>query len=672
MQVGSENPVASAEPNADGDPRGAGARRAMHQRRGRPLLWLGIIAAVLLLLVALGFWALKLVTIASTGRTEAAAAARSLLSGDTGRAETQFAKSARTFAGAKDLLGPDWLLRPVEAIPWVGRQVAAVDALVTIGMHGSDAGGQVAGLVGEMSSRKDHGHILSTASGRQHVDAALTSLCAAAARTPDLADVGLLDPLASAARAVSTVLQPVSSILDRCDSIAEFERFLFSEQRRFLVVSQHPGEIKPTGGFIGSYGILQIGPKKLGLDSYQDIYFLSVPPELHIPSPPGDILTTWFKFRDANWWLDYPTSARALLMFWQEYGQDSVDGVIAIDTEAMSALLEVLGPVKVAGHDETFTADNLLERLNYLIETEAYERAQAGEKVSREDKKAVLAALANRLADEVLGGDAMTQMQSALALARTADQKHLQFYFVDEQGQSLARGIGWSGSLDPVEGTTDLVAVSNAMNRAAKSNMGVRKRIDYRVALGADGSAESSLSLRYANTAAYETPPRQRSVFSNYLQVYRSPGAVALPGPGIAPAGSATTEVLGLPVEIRPFQLPRGRIHTEVIRTRLSQATLPGRAARPSRAPATDGGWAVGSLSHYRLQLVRQSDLEDVPTSITVTPPPGVRIAGSSAWKAASGDAVPTVVDGGSVRLETPLDGDLVLDVDLVATPFGW
>ena len=149
--------------------------------------------------------------------------------------------------------------------------------------------------------------------------------------------------------------------------LVEFERYLLSKQRRYLLVSQHPGELKPTGGFIGSYGIVDVGPKGFSIKKYSGVEDLVVPPDLHIPSPPGDILTTWFKFRDANWWIDYPTSARALLMFWHEYGQAPVDGVIAIDTSAMSAVLDVTGPITVTKHDETFTAENLLERLNTAL-----------------------------------------------------------------------------------------------------------------------------------------------------------------------------------------------------------------------------------------------------------------------------------------------------------------
>jgi hypothetical protein len=69
------------------------------------------------------------------------------------------------------------------------------------------------------------------------------------------------------------------------------------------------------------------------------------------------------------------------------------------------------------------------------------------------------------------------------------------------------------------------------------------------------------------------------------------------------------------------------------------------------------------SSAYYRLHVVRQDDLEDIPATVTVTAPPGWRVTGASALFSASGTQVPVTVEGGRVRVVVPLQGDLDLNV---------
>ena len=55
---------------------------------------------------------------------------------------------------------------------------------------------------------------------------------------------------------------------------------------------------------------------------------------MKIPKPTGARMGgKYLKLRDANWWLDYPTSAATVLTMYDhlEVPQPKVDGVLAID-----------------------------------------------------------------------------------------------------------------------------------------------------------------------------------------------------------------------------------------------------------------------------------------------------------------------------------------------------
>jgi hypothetical protein len=602
-----------------------------------------VVAAACLAALALAatLWATGFENAANTGKGQAKAGAESLAAQDATAAASQFGAALESFTRARAMLGPVWLGGVANTIPQVGRQYSVARTLVAIGLDGSTAGAELSALLRETPSASATagptrlGSLL--ASGRERIDRALAKLCDVADLSAGLSEEGLVPPLARAVRSVKDELDGVAPYLDRARALLALERYLLASDRRILVISQNSAELRPTGGFIGTFAILNVGPKGFILEKYADVYTIPNPPRISVP-PPGAPGAVHFGFRDANWWIDFPTSARAMLGFWEESGQPPVDGIIAIDVVAVRDLLEVFGPISVPSYKETFTAENLLDRLLYLVEV----KSGGGP-----GRKGVLVALANELEQRILDASPKELSLSALALANAADAKHLQMYFPDAGAQAAVTGMRWSGAIAAPAGTTDLLAVCNAMNVGGKINIAIGKAIDYEVGLEPDGSAETTLVLGYSNTAPFDLPP-SLSVFSNYLRVYRAPGTVIVPDSRPA-QGSTVTVDLGLPTAVRRFTLSRGHSHRETIVTTVPSA------------------WRSGSAtsSRYRLFLVRQADLQDVPTTVTVTPPAGWRVSSVSAWRTASGEALAVTGNGSVVRLVTPLDGDLVLDLEM-------
>jgi hypothetical protein len=632
------------------------------KRRTRVIL---IVAAMVVTLVSAFAWAAlswtrNLEDAANTGKDQAEAGARSLAAQDATAAVSQFREAAAAFTRAQDMLGPDWVGNAAGTIPWAARQYTAAKALVTIGVDVSTAGAALSTVLQEGSAETTAsgstrlGSLL--AIGKDRIDSALVSLGDAAERAASLTEDGLDPRLAKAVHSLKDALSGVAPFLDRSRSLLALERYLLSSQRRILVISQNSAELRPTGGFAGTYGILDLGPQGFSLEKYADVYTLLDPPGRVTP-PPGARMTNDFGFRDANWWIDFPTSARSMLGFWDQYGQKPVDGIIAIDVITVRDLLEVFGPVTVPSYNATFTAQNLLGKLLYLVEV----KSGGGP-----TKKGVLVALANELEQRMLSASPGELARAALVLARSADAKHAQFYFTDGDAESAVEQAGWSGAIAPPEGTTDLLAVSNAMTKPGKVNIAMKKRAVYSVALQPDGSAETTLVLSYTNSAPASFS-LSSSVFRDYLRVYRASGTVLTPGAVISSSGATVTVENGLPVVAHEFSLLRGASHTETVVTRVAAAWSAGLPIvlprSPEPASVTGSASPSDGVSHYRLFIVRQADLQDIPTSVTVTVPQGWRVSGVTAWKTASGETLNTVAEEEVARLSLPLDGDVVLDV---------
>src|SRR5207249_2837438 len=101
---------------------------------------------------------------------------------------------------------------------------------------------------------------------------------------------------------------------------------------------QDSAELRPTGGFIGNYGLVRLSGGRIADLSFADTGTLDVPYQHSgasspIVAPFSEYLpfAGWWALRDSNVYPDFPTSARRAAAFTvEEGGAERVDGVIGL------------------------------------------------------------------------------------------------------------------------------------------------------------------------------------------------------------------------------------------------------------------------------------------------------------------------------------------------------
>lgn len=131
--------------------------------------------------------------------------------------------------------------------------------------------------------------------------------------------------------------------------------------QRYLVIVQDPNELRPTGGFITTYGVLTFDQGRV-ID-FQVDSSLSLDRLIEGKvEPPGIIKQllgeqNW-SFHDSNIDADFKISAAQMAWFYQRSKNVSLDGVIGLNTNFLSFVLEQIGPIKLTDNQEV-TQDNL-------------------------------------------------------------------------------------------------------------------------------------------------------------------------------------------------------------------------------------------------------------------------------------------------------------------------
>lgn len=146
-----------------------------------------------------------------------------------------------------------------------------------------------------------------------------------------------------------------------------------SNDKRYLLVFQNNSEIRASGGFLGSYALVDLRNGKIkNLEvpaggSY-DLEAGLNGKKFQSPYPLQLINRLW-KFWDANWWPDWPKSAKNLMWFYQESGGPSVDGVISLTPTVIERMLEITGPIDmIQEYGLVINSENFWETVQKVVE----------------------------------------------------------------------------------------------------------------------------------------------------------------------------------------------------------------------------------------------------------------------------------------------------------------
>lgn len=425
-----------------------------------------------------------------------------------------------------DTLGP--LLPLGRAIPFVRVQVRGTEAFVHSGELLAQAGLHLTSAAGKVLEPADPNVPVTSAVGSlREVHTAMVKGVDALDRSIDeiaaLNGYRLVGPLADARADLAERLPRVRRQAGRAaGGVEAFLAFAGADgPRRYLVFSQNPDEVRPTGGFIGTYGVIAASPDGIVLKRYAGIEeWIHAPQHKSAVVPPEDAPTPFRivepempqRLANVNATPDWPTAARLATELWQRGGEEPVDGVLSFTPDALARLLEVLGPVEVPGFGETVTAENLVERVDFHTHQEPPEVVGG--------RKRFVTVTVGVVVDRLLRAPASKWRGLAEALAASFDSQEAMAWSKDRRVATVLQGFGWDGSFLGADG--DFVGVSE-FEYAAKNGRGLRRTYDHHVQLQADGSARVTTSMTIENTQPFD--PRYNLDSLSYVVLYGPRGA---------------------------------------------------------------------------------------------------------------------------------------------------
>ncbi|PIR74981.1 MAG: hypothetical protein COU34_05220 [Candidatus Magasanikbacteria bacterium CG10_big_fil_rev_8_21_14_0_10_43_9] len=321
-----------------------------------------------------------------------------------------------------------------------------------------------------------------------------------------------------------------SALVDDLGDMTDLSRVVYdvfggSDFRRLLVLFQNNNEIRPTGGFIGSFAMVDTQKGEIkditipGGGSYDIQGQLE---EYLVPPIPLQLVNGRWEFQDVNWFFDFPTTARKAEHFVESAEGTTFDGTIAVNASVIERLLRVLGPVQASEYDMLLDADTVLPTLQSYVED-----GHAEDEAPKEILTAVLDQLLNAMQD--------IKPQQLLALLgelhAALSQKEIQVALKEPASQARLASFGWTGSIVKTVARQDYLAVVATNVQGQKSDARIVQDIEHTAEVQENGSVIEKVLVRRTHTG---DPSEVHYGASNitYMRIYVPEGAVLLDAGG--------------------------------------------------------------------------------------------------------------------------------------------
>lgn len=295
-------------------------------------------------------------------------------------------------------------------------------------------------------------------------------------------------------------------------------------RRTYLVIFQNSSELRPTGGFMGSFAEVTF--------ERGAIKGITVPPggtyalkgqltARVLPPKPLQLINPLWQFQDSNWSPDFPEAARKIRWFWSKAGEPTIDGVIAVNSGFAEKLLDLVGPIEMPEYGKTITAENFMLETQMAVEVEYDRKANTPKKFVGD--------LAAKLMQRIKSFSKDDWLKLAALSSEALDTKDIQIALMNDDKEKIIERLGWNGRLKAAPG--DFLALIEANIAGQKTDNVVSEEVTHKATINEDGSISDEVRLHRTHNG------KKGDLFSgvrnvSYLRTYVPKGSKLLSATG--------------------------------------------------------------------------------------------------------------------------------------------
>lgn len=289
--------------------------------------------------------------------------------------------------------------------------------------------------------------------------------------------------------------------------------------KKYLIFFQNNAELRPAGGFWGSYAVAGFDHGNLkSLDFQTNIYKLDQAFEAKAGKQAAPaVYPPYYEnitLRDSNQFNDFKESATSALSYYQKESGSSADGVIGLDTTLITNLLKIIGPIEMPAYNTTITDKNFMDVVEYQVEIGYFKDKNNW---SENEPKKMLADMMPIFISKVFtalkSGDNQAKVISLLS--DSLSEKHLLFYSNDQNAQNYFENKNIAGRLTQTKG--DYFMMTNTNVNGGKSSLNISETVSQKIEIDTVGRATKTIDIKRHHNGDGQWPDSTNITYDKIL-----------------------------------------------------------------------------------------------------------------------------------------------------------
>lgn len=292
--------------------------------------------------------------------------------------------------------------------------------------------------------------------------------------------------------------------------------------KTYFVLLQNNMELRPTGGFMGSYAKIKFENGGMGEITVQDIYVPDGQIAGHV-DPPVPIQMAfkqgWFRLRDANWDPDFPTSAQTIAWFFEKGNEGKAEGMIAVNLNLVEDLFDLTGSIDLVDYGLKIDQENF-----YQI---AQEYAEKDFFAGSTQKANIMSALVKGMINKLKTLNSKQMLALAKIIYKNLQERQVLIYLPDPEIAAVVKKLGWDGSMKKItpseRGLNDYFYLVESNLGVNKANLYIQRKVEQEIVILNTNSIQKRTKMFFKNESKYFTPVKPGfwgGDYVNFLRIY--------------------------------------------------------------------------------------------------------------------------------------------------------
>lgn len=321
-------------------------------------------------------------------------------------------------------------------------------------------------------------------------------------------------------KTITEIKSNLSYFLENADYLLEI--LGHNRPKKYMLFFENSRELRPTGGFLGTYGIFDMNEGRIENFKIQSPYVVSGQLMDKIQAPePLRLIQPKFNFHDANWFFDFPTSAKKIILLHEKAGWPTADGVLVVSGAVMPELLKITGPISMPEYNSQVNAENFFDVTQKEVEVNY-------DKKLNEPKK-FIADLFPKILSRAFELDKDGQVQAMRLFLDQLYKKNILFYFQDEKLERMILDWGFGGEIKKTNGDYFAMVLTNI--GGGKTDHAVDYKIHHQAEIQSDGRVIDAVTITKKHNGSlgdYWTSVKNM----DYMRIYVPAGSQLLEAKG--------------------------------------------------------------------------------------------------------------------------------------------